>query len=423
MRIAEVLAAAGRNVLRRPLRNALASLGVTLATASLVALLGLAAGAEAGALERLEQRPLLRLVQVLPPEARAGDPASVLDAAAVTRLASIPNVRDVVPVVVVPAAIRVGTSQPTGSVLGMSPSRAPYALQAGRPPSSGETDVAVLTPTGLRSLGLTPAIAIGRSLALELRRGAERREIPFRVIGVADDDLPGHLAIVPLAQAEDAVAWIATGDDQAARDLRLAQEVAAALLLGGRAGRPDLTGSRYASIWLFAESPGDLRGIVRAVEAAGYAGYAQAAAADAVADFFGYVRAVLAAIAAVALAVAALGVANALLTSVSERTVEIGVLKAIGADDATIERLFLAEAAALGVLGALAGIVLGWVGAVIASVLAERAIGGAFDLTPRVGIELLAAAITVSLGVSLLAAWLPARRAARLAPAEALRAE
>lgn len=421
MRTSEILAEAVRNVARRPLRNALATLGVTLGTASLVALLGLAAGAEAGALERLERRPLLHLVQVFPGEARAGEPAPIIGETAVERLRSIANVREVVPVITTTATLKLGSGSPSGSVLGMSPARAPYALIAGRPPTAAEADAIVLLPPALRSLGMSADDAIGRAVSFELRRGEQRREIPLRVVGVAEDELPGAIAIVPLAVAEDAVAWIISGDDQAARDLRLAQQVAASLLLGGRAVQADLANSRYTSIWLFAEGGADLRAIVREVEDAGYTGYAQAAAAEAVAELFGFVRAVLAAIAAIALAVAALGVANALLTSVSERTVEIGVLKAIGADDRVVERLFLVEAAVLGVIGAVAGIVIGWGGAGVAALIVARATG--FTLFPIVGLELVVITIGVALAVSLLAAWLPARRAARLVPAEALRGE
>lgn len=419
----QLIAAACRNIARRPLRNALAALGVMLGTASLVALLALASGAEAGALARLERRPMLHMVQVLPPAPHAGGPAVVLDAAAVERLARIGGVREAVPIAVVPGTLRLGVHQPSGSILGLSAERPPYALQAGRPLSAADEDAMVLSPAALRSLELAPGDAIGRTIALELQRGVERRELRFRVIGVSADDLPGHLAIVTLSRAEDAAAWIATGHDQAARDLRLAQEVAASLLFGGRAVRPDLTGSRYASIWLLAEPNADLRAIVRGVQASGYAGYAQTAAADAIAELFAYLRAVLAAVAAVALAVAALGIANALITSVSERTAEIGLLKAIGADDATVERLFLVEAALLGLAGSVGGVMLGWLGAAAAALVTARALTGPLALEPRVTVDLVAIALAIGVGVSLLAAWLPARRAARLVPADALRSD
>src|SRR5207245_1990746 len=100
--------------------------------------------------------------------------------------------------------------------LGMSPQgRAPYALTAGRAPESNESGVAVLTPVGLRSLSSSSESAIGRQIELELRRGetrSERRTIQLRVVGIAADDLPGQLALIALSDAEDALAWIATGE-------------------------------------------------------------------------------------------------------------------------------------------------------------------------------------------------------------------
>lgn len=427
MSATELLAAAARNLRRRPLRNALAALGVLLGSATLVALLGLANGLQANVLERMGERPLLTLVQVLPASPRAGEAPRPLDDRAVDALARLAHVRAAMPVVVVPATLRSGERTTSGTILGVSPQgKVPYALAAGRAPTPSEADAAVLTPTGLRGLGLATDSATGRALALELRRGtygAEGKTLAFRIVGVVAEDIPGALALVPLQQAEDAIAWIATGESDAARDLRLAQQVAATLLIGGRAASVDLAGSRYSSIWILADSPASLRDVTGAIADLGYGAYSQAAAAETVAALFDSVRAGLGAIALIALAVAALGVANALLTSVSERTAEIGVLKALGATDATVERLFLAEAALLGVAGGVGGVALGWLGATLAAALAGRALGSTVTVAPRVDPPLLALSLAVATGLALLAGWLPARRAAALPPAVALRSE
>ncbi len=423
----ELAAHAARNLRRRPLRNVLAGLGVLLGTATLVALLGLSRGLELQVLERSAQQPLLTLVQVLPGPAPAGGTARPLDDAAVDAISRSRYVRAAFPVVVVPATLHLGDRAPSGTVLGMSPAGlAPYALAAGRAPAASDGHSAVLTPAGIRGLGIDADAAVGRSLDLELRRGdtrSERRVITFRIGGVAADELPGQLALIPLSGAEDAVAWIATGESDDARSLRLAQQAAAALLFGGRAVGADLAGSRYTGVWALADSPAHLRDVVDEAHGLGFSAFSAGALSQTVDDLFRAVNAALAAIAAVALLVAMLGVVNALVTTVSERTVEIGVLKALGASDATVERMFLVEAALLGASGGLAGVALGAVLALAGAALGRQAVGGAARLDVLIDPPLVAGAIAVAIAVALLGGWLPARRAARLVPAEALRSE
>jgi putative ABC transport system permease protein len=101
-------------------------------------------------------------------------------------------------------------------------------------------------------------------------------------------------------------------------------------------------------------------------------------------------------------------------------------MKSLGADESTIRRLFLAESATIGSVGAIGGIALGWIISRIASVIAK-----AFMAKEGVDpIELFALpwwliGIAFALGfvVSLLAGYYPARRAARVDPVEALRNE
>jgi ABC-type lipoprotein release transport system permease subunit len=426
MGLRETIRAALIGVARRPLRYGLAILGVTLATATLVALIGLSNGLRYELATRVGERPLLTAVQVSAEQPRAGEPAHPLDPAAVAEISRVAGVREAVPVIVVPLTLRAGDRTPGGTALGMSPARgAPYTLHSGRPPGPGESDGMVLTSAGARSLGLDSDAAIGQRLTLELRRGAgaERRTIAARVVGVTWDEIPG-LGIVPLVLAEDAIAWIATGESDAARDLRLAQQAAAALVLGGRAAPSDLAASRYTAVWALTEPGTDARSVRDAIERLGYSALSNDAAAQTLDDLFRLVNSALAAIGGVALVVAALGVVNALVTSVSERTVEIGVLKAIGASDATVERLFLAEAAVVGVAGGVAGIALGWSGGWLAALGGQAlARGVGFALAPRVDLALVLLALAAAIAVSLAAGWLPARHAARLLPAAALRAD
>ena len=418
---------AARNLRRRPLRNVLATFGILLGTATLVALLGISRGLQLQVLDRSAEQPLLTLVQVLPGAAPAGGTARRLDDGAVDAIAHAQYVRAAFPVIVVPATLHLGDRAPGGTVLGMSPpGRAPYPLAAGRAPTADDQHAAVLTPAGIRALSLEADSAIGRSLDLELRRGdtrSERRTVTLRVVGVVADELPGQLVLISIGDAEDAVSWIATGESADARDLRLAQQAAAALLFGGRAVASDLAGSRYTGVWALADSPAHLRDVTNEMNALGFSAYSAGALSQTVDDVFRAVNAGLAAIAAVALLVAMLGVVNALVTSVSERTVEIGVLKALGANDGTVERMFLVEAALLGAIGGATGVVVGAAFALLGAALGRQAVGGAARLDPLIDAPLIAGAFAVALFVALVGGWLPARRAARLVPADALRSE
>ena len=123
----------------------------------------------------------------------------------------------------------------------------------------------------------------------------------------------------------------------------------------------------------------------------------------------------LAGIAAVSLLVGGIGIMNIMLVSVTERTREIGVRKALGATPANILLQFLIEAVVLCVLGGLIGVALGAGGAVALRVL--------FHWTTTVGIDSVIIAFGFSALVGIVFGVWPARRAAGLDPIEALRYE
>jgi putative ABC transport system permease protein len=119
------------------------------------------------------------------------------------------------------------------------------------------------------------------------------------------------------------------------------------------------------------------------------------------------------AIGAVSLAVAGLGVMNLMLVSVSERTEEVGLLKAVGATRRQVLALFLAEAVLLSSTGALVGLAVGW-GLVRGFVALYPSFPAAPPLWAVASVLVLAVAVGALFGV------LPARRATRLDPVAAL---
>lgn len=123
----------------------------------------------------------------------------------------------------------------------------------------------------------------------------------------------------------------------------------------------------------------------------------------------------LGAVAAVSLLVGGIGIMNIMLVSVTERTREIGIRQAIGAFESDVLLQFLVEAAVLSSLGGLIGLLLALIACIIISAL--LGLPFQFDILLALGAFLFSAAVGIVFG------YLPARKAARLDPIEALRRE
>ena len=129
---------------------------------------------------------------------------------------------------------------------------------------------------------------------------------------------------------------------------------------------------------------------------------------------------VLTGIASISLLVGGIGIMNIMLVSVTERTREIGIRKALGAKERVILSQFVVEAATTSALGGVLGIVLGY----IVSMAANRVlpmISSSIDVTVSPSFNSIAVAFGISVGIGVLFGYLPAKRAARLNPIEALR--
>ncbi|MDQ5864050.1 MAG: FtsX-like permease family protein [Thermoproteota archaeon] len=128
-------------------------------------------------------------------------------------------------------------------------------------------------------------------------------------------------------------------------------------------------------------------------------------------------------IALVALLVGSVGIVTTMYTSVTERTREIGVMKAIGARDRNVLALFLTESALIGIIGASIGLVVGVLGGYgVLSLFALNSIGPS-ELTPYYSWIDLGRVWVLSLGLSIAAGLYPAWKASKLSPIVALRRE
>jgi putative ABC transport system permease protein len=125
-------------------------------------------------------------------------------------------------------------------------------------------------------------------------------------------------------------------------------------------------------------------------------------------------------IAGISLLVGGIGIMNIMLVSVTERTREIGLRKALGAHKRDILVQFLTESSVLSLIGGLIGILLGWI---ISLIVGEIAAANNADITPQIGGDIVLLATLFSTAVGLFFGLYPANRAASLEPVEALRYE
>lgn len=182
----------------------------------------------------------------------------------------------------------------------------------------------------------------------------------------------------------------------------------------------------YSSISVRVKNPSQVQSVEDAIKKMGFTTFSILDASRGLRQFFAVLYAFLGIFGSLALMVASIGIVNTLVMAILERRREIGIMKAIGASDGDVKKLFFAEAGAMGILGGIVGVVLGWaIGQVInvgTNVYLKRQ-----SLPPEhfwaVPWWLVGGAIAFAFVVSLVSGLYPAGRAARLDPVQALRYE
>ena len=136
------------------------------------------------------------------------------------------------------------------------------------------------------------------------------------------------------------------------------------------------------------------------------------------------IQTVLVAIASIALVVASIGIMNTMLTSVMERTREIGIMKAIGATNKDVMIIFILEGMLLSIVGGVIGTLLGIFGSKgLIAAFTSTVLSHNVDLQPVVSLISVVLAVGVSMIVGVLSSLYPAWKAAKMSPIEAVRYE
>lgn len=167
--------------------------------------------------------------------------------------------------------------------------------------------------------------------------------------------------------------------------------------------------------------------VAREVENAGFSAATLQVLLDQVNRIFIILQTMLSSVGALALLVASVGIANTMIMAIYERTREIGILKAVGASNGDVLRMFMVEAGLIGLLGGVVGVLGGWILGIIGNAFVLDLMKG--EQIPIdepffvVTWELVAASLVFATFIGILAGLYPAFRAARLDPLAALRHE
>lgn len=489
MSFLDILHLALRNLRQAKLRASLTMMGVIVGVAVIVTMMSFGLGLQSNMLARFKALDLFNEILVygrglgnlagLERPARRDEegrrdssdradktPTRILDDGGVKEIASIPGVAYVEPSVNFPVYVRANGKLLSQNVGGANIPNAASRFQhfaAGKMISMPTANEAVVSERFIRDYGFANAAdAVGKTLELlappsEKTSGSkaadenneEEEDTPnffgiplddpgldesspevetraFRIAGVLSTEkegagqgamrgiMPTANIYIPLQVAHDWTTQHRTPMGQVA--LALARR-------GGNLGEGQNEG--YDSAVVRVTDPVQLTSVRQKIGELGFGSFSIVDQIDQIRTVFLIIDSVLGLLGGISLLVASFGIANTMIMSILERTREIGIMKAIGAEDREIKLIFFVEAAVIGVVGGVIGVLLAWGIDGIANRLAYRFIlkpqGASFIDFFDLPLYLSFGAVAFALVISIIAALYPASRAARIDPVRALR--
>ena len=481
MSFLDILYLALRNLRQAKLRFALTTMGVVVGVAVIVTMMSFGLGLQQNMLDRFKALDFFNEIQVFGQglgtlagvENRRGDndrrrdrmdkkPTRILDDAGVAEIASIPGVAYVEPTVNFGSLIRANGKVLSQFIGGANVPNLASRFQefmAGKMISAPNAEEAIVSERFTRNFGFQkPNDAVGQTIELltpaqDDKSSAAKEEedqppnffgIPieddgldesnpsgieirkFRITGVLGEikEGVGQGGLRGLMPTADVYVPLAVAHDLSIRNRSAMGQVALSLARNkGALGEGQAEGYELAVVRV--SDPAMLTEVRRQITEKGFSSFSIIDEIEQIRTVFLIIDSVLGLLGGISLLVASFGIANTMIMSILERTREIGIMKAIGAEDREIKLIFFVEAAVIGVFGGVVGVLIAWGIDGIANRLAYRFIlkpQGAsfidfFSLPPYLSIG----AILFALLVSIAAALYPASRAARIDPVRALR--
>ena len=460
MKAYDMVELAGRNLRESVLRNSLTTVGIAVGVASLVAMLSLGIGLQQLANRRLTNSGLFNSVVVTsrdldrmrPTERRQAEQMSSIryrpvDEQARKEITALPHVTEVFPEIRFMADARYGDKSqflPIAGVPSSQSDRDAFENLDGTFFTSPTADEVIVQTDTAKEYTPNPHDLIGKTITVRYAQRQASDQAPAtteaqqqqRDEQAADEMVTSGFSVVRKTKDFKVVGIVDVDPEAALRSFaraRLFIPVKVAETLDVMQGselremvRSTTTGTTYLALTVRVDTPGGVQEVEDSIKRMGLGAFSLLDATRSLRRFFTILDMFLGIFGSLALAVASLGIINTLVMAILERRREIGIMKAIGASDSDVKRLFFAEAGVMGLFGGVVGVVLGWlIGHAInfgTNVYLQRQ-----DMRPEtfwsVPWWLVAAAMGFSIAVSLGSGLLPAARAAKLDPVQALRYE
>lgn len=188
----------------------------------------------------------------------------------------------------------------------------------------------------------------------------------------------------------------------------------------------------YSNLNVYADELQNVKDITTSLKDEGYSVYSISEELEQIDVFFLALKAGLIFVGTIAILISSIGIFNTMTMAVTERTREIGVMKALGAKPKLIQRLFLLESAWIGIIGTVIAVVLSYAISILANYILPLIVGAAlgegdfgemnvtFSIIPW---QLVVIASAISIGVAMVSGWRPARKATKIDVIDALRRE
>lgn len=474
MKTGDLVELAARNLRESVLRNSLTTVGISVGVASLVAMLSLGIGLQHLAASRLAKSGLFDSIYVTSGRRMQGPngrrenrkgPPPPLDEPARAKMAQLTGVAEAYPDIRFPAELRTSSNtEPAPAPQSGNNKGAPasgeagnsreYQLISGLPMSARQLESfdnlkgkyfsapdapeIILQTDEAKSLSDKPDELIGKQIILRYASRRLMQDDDANAKAASQYGAASELSVYAVTPNEAKLTVVGVVESKADAGIRGAGSAGAyipvdlALKLAPMqatqvrlAGDRDPLANSYMAVIVRANRSSQVENIENQIKQLGYNTFSLLDATRNLRKFFAILDLFLGIFGSLALAVACLGIINTLVMSILERRREIGIMKAIGASDGDVQKLFFAEAGAMGIFGGSLGVLLGWIMGRIINAGTRIYMQRQQQFTPDdvwlVPLWLVFGAIGFSIVVSLLAGLYPAARAARLDPVQALR--